>query len=140
MKHVTAVAGILWRNGRYLAAERPAGKIMAGYWEFPGGKVEEGETPDDALIRELREELGITATSAVFWRTIDHINVQGHITLHLFHVPEFTGDPSPLEGQKLAWLDPAVPPARIFLPVDQPLVRELGNGQYPPALRKENPL
>ncbi|CAK7018530.1 MAG: CTP pyrophosphohydrolase [Desulfovibrio sp.] len=125
---ILAVAGILWRNGEFLAAERPEGKIMAGYWEFPGGKIEPGETPYEALCRELTEELGVCVRSAVLWRTITHQYEHGNVTLHVFHVPEFSGEPTPLEGQRIAWTTPEKSTTLNFLPVDEPLLHELAAG------------
>lgn len=66
------VAGILWRGPQYLAVQRPAGKALAGWWEFPGGKVESGEDKAAALIRELDEELGIHAAEPHFWQSLHH--------------------------------------------------------------------
>lgn len=124
-REITAVAGILWRDGKYLAVERPQGKIMAGYWEFPGGKIEPGETPLEALQRELEEELGVTKITASFWRIVTHAYAHGLITLHLFHVEAFHGEPAPLENQALRWLLPTEAPQLKFLPADLPIVAEL---------------
>jgi len=125
MKQVLAVAGILQREGTFLIAERPAGKIMAGYWEFPGGKPEEGETLPQALERELVEELGITVTAAEHWRTVSHRYAHGQVTLHVFFVSSFTGEPAPLEGQALRWVTPSEALSLKLLPVDFPLVRDI---------------
>ena len=125
---IRAVAGILWREGRYLAAQRPAGKIMAGYWEFPGGKIEEGETPVSALRRELAEELDTRCANAFFWQQVEYAYPHGYVVLDLFHVTRFSGEPRPLEGQALRWVSPEEAPAMDFLPVDLPLVRLLQQG------------
>lgn len=122
---IAAVAGILWRNGEFLAVKRPAGKIMAGYWEFPGGKIESGETPVAALRRELDEELGIAVVAALPWRTVTHTYGHGRVTLHVFHIPRFSGEPAAMEGQRLSWMRPGEAKKRKFLPADLPLIEEL---------------
>jgi ADP-ribose pyrophosphatase len=125
MREITAVAGILRRSETFLAVRRPEGKIMAGYWEFPGGKIEPGETACEALARELLEELGITNIIATFWQTITHIYDHGQITLHVFFVDEFTGEPASLENQAIRWTTWADADQLGFLPADKPLVREM---------------
>lgn len=101
---VNVAAAVLQRlDGSYLLAQRPKDKIWAGYWEFPGGKVESGETVKDALIRELREELGIEVVTAYPWLT--RIHAYPHATVHLrfFRVTEWTGELYPHEGQQFSW-------------------------------------
>lgn len=73
MKTKLVVAGILWRGNEFLAAQRPDGKPHAGYWEFPGGKVEKGEDLETALIREMQEELGVTPLVMKAWKTVRHV-------------------------------------------------------------------
>ena len=72
MQHIEVAAGIIWRGKRFLASQRLSDKPLEGYWEFPGGKLEAGESPLDALKRELAEELGIGVRQAVFWKSLDH--------------------------------------------------------------------
>jgi 8-oxo-dGTP diphosphatase len=95
-------------DGRVLAAQRPAGKPMAGLWEFPGGKLLAGETPEAALIRELREELGIdTESSCLAPLTFASHGYDGfHLLMPLFVCRVWRGQPSPREGQALRWLRP----------------------------------
>lgn len=121
------VAGILWRGERYLANQRPPGSNHAGAWEFPGGKLEAGETPEMALARELREELGVRVTRAAFWRTLTHTYAVPARTVHLyfFHVTGFDGEPQGREGQQLRWVTPAEALELPFLAADTDLVREL---------------
>ncbi|MCC8193184.1 MAG: 8-oxo-dGTP diphosphatase MutT [Deltaproteobacteria bacterium] len=125
MREITAVAGILRRNGEFLAVRRPEGKVMAGYWEFPGGKIEPGETPFTALRRELEEELGIRVDTADFWQTSTHAYAHGRVTLHVFLVRTFGGEPAPMENQELRWVTPQEAQRLNFLPADLPILREL---------------
>lgn len=104
---VSAVA-LIDPDGRVLLAERPAGKSMAGLWEFPGGKVEPGETPEVALVRELQEELGIdTWTSCLAPLTFaSHTYDDFHLLMPLFACRKWDGIVTPQEGQRLAWVKP----------------------------------
>lgn len=118
------VAGIVWRADRYLAVRRPEGTHMAGYWEFPGGKIEAGETPEQALARELLEELGICVAGSRPWRESVHRypDLQVHVFFHM--VDAFEGQPVPREGQSMSWVKPAEN-ALPFLPADLGVVEEL---------------
>lgn len=102
---VVAVA-LIDSEGRVLLAQRPEGKSLAGLWEFPGGKVEQGETPEAALIRELAEELGIeTKSSCLAPLTFaSHSYDDFHLLMPLFACRRWTGIPTPQEGQNLAWV------------------------------------
>lgn len=127
MIHV--VAGIIWREGRFLGVKRPEGKAMAGFWEFPGGKVEPGEDAVRALLREVREELGLSASSPEFWREKIHEYPDFTVRLSFFHIRDFDGVPRPLEGQELRWLTPAEAALLPFLEADVDIVKELaGHG------------
>ncbi len=101
---VSAVA-LIDIEGRVLLAQRPEGKSMAGLWEFPGGKVESGETPEAALVRELHEELGIeTWNSCLAPLTFaSHSYEDFHLLMPLFACRKWNGIPQPKEGQTLAW-------------------------------------
>jgi len=105
---VSAVA-LIDADGRVLLAQRPEGKSMAGLWEFPGGKVEPGETPEAALIRELKEELGIdTWQSCLAPLTFaSHAYPEFHLLMPLFACRRWQGAATPREGQTLAWVRPA---------------------------------
>jgi 8-oxo-dGTP diphosphatase len=105
---VSAVA-LIDVDGRVLLAQRPAGKSMAGLWEFPGGKVEVGETPEAALIRELEEELGIdTWASCLAPLTFaSHSYDDFHLMMPLFACRKWNGTPQAREGQVLKWVKPA---------------------------------
>ena len=109
MKTVLVVAvALIDAEGRVLLAQRPEGKSLAGLWEFPGGKVELGETPEAALIRELREELGIdTWQSCLAPLTFaSHSYDDFHLLMPLFACRRWEGIPTPQEGQNLAWVRP----------------------------------
>ena len=119
---VSAVA-LIDVDGRVLLAQRPAGKSLAGLWEFPGGKVESGETPEHALIRELQEELGIdTWASCLAPLTFASHSYDGfHLLMPLFACRKWAGTPQAREGQTLKWVRPhdlrkyPMPPADIPL-------------------------
>ena len=109
-----AVAVLQKPDGSFLLAQRPAGKEYAGYWEFPGGKVESGETPHDALLRELREELGIEVETAYPWLTRVFTYPHATVRLNFFRVTKWKGVPHPHEGQQFAWQ-----PSLSFCPLPQ---------------------
>jgi len=101
---IDVAVGILMKpNGDVLLGQRPAGKPYSGYWEFPGGKVDLGETILDALKREFMEELGIEVLSADEWCGVEHVYEHAHVRLHFFISREWRGEPQSLEGQAFAW-------------------------------------
>ena len=101
---IDVAVGILMKpNGDVLLGSRPEGKPYAGYWEFPGGKVEAGEAVLDALKREFAEEIGVQLLSAEPWCGVEHVYPQAHVRLHFFISREWQGEPRALEGQQLAW-------------------------------------
>ncbi len=93
-------------DGTFLLAQRPPDKIWAGYWEFPGGKIESGETPHHALVRELREELGIEVQTAYPWVTCVYTYPHATVRLNFFRVTAWSGELHPHEGQQFAWQPP----------------------------------
>jgi 8-oxo-dGTP diphosphatase len=97
-------AGVVLRpDGKVLLAQRPPGKPYAGYWEFPGGKLEPGETPAHALGRELTEELGLTVVRAAPWFVQEFVYPHAHVELNFFRVFEWRGEPHGHDGQAFAW-------------------------------------
>ena len=120
-----AAAVILRPDGSFLLARRPAGKLYAGYWEFPGGKIEAGEAPAAALARELHEELGIDVTRACPWITRLHTYPHGTVRLRFFRIFSFRNDPQPREGQSIAWQRLDAPMAEPMLPANAPVLASL---------------
>ena len=120
---VSAVA-LIDRDGRVLLAQRPEGKSMAGLWEFPGGKVEGGETPEAALVRELHEELGIeTWNSCLAPLTFaSHTYEDFHLLMPLFACRKWNGIVQPKEGQTLKWVYPKDFSKYPMPPADIPLI------------------
>ena len=120
---LVAACALVDADGRVLLAKRPQGKPLAGLWEFPGGKVEAGETPEAALIRELKEELDIDVTAKCLapLSFASHSYPEFHLLMPLYVCRRWEGDIAPLQGQQLAWVraqklaDYAMPPA------DEPL-------------------
>lgn len=103
-----AAAALFDTDGRVLLAQRPAGKAMAGLWEFPGGKIESGESPEQALTRELAEELSITVSESDLtpFTFASHTYEKFHLFMPVFSIQKWRGTPVPNEGQELAWVAP----------------------------------
>jgi 8-oxo-dGTP diphosphatase len=114
-------------DGRVLLAERPEGKSMAGLWEFPGGKVHAGETPEAALIRELKEELDIDVTASCLapFTFASHGYPEFHLLMPLYVCRKWHGSVTPREGQRLAWVRPTRLADYAMPPADKPLVAML---------------
>jgi 8-oxo-dGTP diphosphatase len=120
---LVAACALIDSDGRVLLARRPEGKPMAGLWEFPGGKVEAGERPEETLIRELREELGITVSEPCLapLTFASHAYAEFHLLMPLYVCRRWEGMVAPQEGQELAWVrasrlrDYDMPPADIPL-------------------------
>ncbi|MCK9538767.1 Nudix family hydrolase [Dokdonella sp.] len=120
------VAGVLRdAHGRVLLAERPPGRHLAGLWEFPGGKIEPGELPVDALARELREEVGLVVESARPLISVPHRYPDLQLVLHAWQVTAWSGRPRAHEGQRLAWLDPAALDPAHMPAADHPVIGAL---------------
>jgi 8-oxo-dGTP diphosphatase len=123
---VVAVA-LIDVDGRVLLTQRPLGKVMAGLWEFPGGKVHDGETPEAALIRELKEELDIDVAEACLapLTFASHRYERFHLLMPLYVCRRWAGTMTPREGQALAWVRPARLDDYAMPPADKPLVAVL---------------
>ena len=121
---LVAAGALVDVDGRVLIARRPPGKAMAGLWEFPGGKVHEGETPEIALIRELQEEIGVDTRQSCLAPIAfaSHTYDDFHLLMPLFACRVWQGTPQPLEGQELAWVRPARLGDYPMPPADIPLV------------------
>jgi 8-oxo-dGTP diphosphatase len=124
---LVAACALIDADGRVLIAERPAGKSMAGLWEFPGGKVDPGERPEDALIRELKEELGIVVKEACLapLTFASHTYEDFHLLMPLYVCRRWEGTVAPHEGQRLAWVRPNRLKEYPMPPADVPLISHL---------------
>ena len=120
-----AAAVIQRADGAFLLAQRPVGKVYAGYWEFPGGKIEPGEAPHAALARELHEELGIDIGESYPWITRVYTYPHGTVRLQFRRVLEWAGDPHPREDQAIAWQQAGRPMAAPMLPANAPVLASL---------------
>jgi 8-oxo-dGTP diphosphatase len=118
-----------------LLGQRPAGKVYAGYWEFPGGKIEPGEAPVAALQRELREELGIEVERAYPWLTREYDYAHAAVRLRFFRVVRWSGAPHGRENQRFAWQLPDAVSVDPLLPANAPILRAL---QLPPVYAISN--
>jgi 8-oxo-dGTP diphosphatase len=123
---VEVAAGVILKpNGDFLLAQRPAGKAYAGYWEFPGGKIEPGETVAQALARELHEELGLDVRIVHPWLTREYHYPHASVRLHFCRVTGWSGEPQGREGQSFAWQRPDGLTVSPMLPANGPILRSL---------------
>jgi 8-oxo-dGTP diphosphatase len=123
---IEVAAAVLERpDGRFLLAQRPAGKVYEGYWEFPGGKVEPGEDVERALARELHEELGIDVEQAYPWIVRVYTYPHGTVRLHFFRVTRWRGEPHPREEQAIAWQRRGAITSAPMLPANAPVLAAL---------------
>ncbi len=126
MRRIEVAAAVILRDdGRFLLAQRPAGKVYAGYWEFPGGKIEDGESAEDALGRELHEELGIEVERAYPWITRDYDYAHAAVRLRFFRVVGWRGEPHGKEDQGFAWQSTRELTVSPLLPANGPVLGAL---------------
>jgi 8-oxo-dGTP diphosphatase len=128
LREVVDVAVSVLRDarGRVLLAQRTPRQVAAGYWELPGGKIDAGETAAAAAARELREEIGVHARSLEPWFVYEHQFPTKRVRLHFFRITQWDGNPHGIEGQQLAWVDPAQPQVAPLLPSNVRALAVLG--------------
>ena len=122
---VQVVAALLWEHGRFLACQRPAHKARGLLWEFVGGKVEAGESMQDALIRECREELCVLVSVGEIYMQLVHEYPDLTVQLTLFHASIVSGTPKLLEHNAIAWITPAEIPNYDFCPADEEILKKI---------------
>ena len=123
--HYQVTAGLIRHQGCLLIARRPAGKHLAGLWEFPGGKQEEGETLEECLVRELKEELGLEIVVGELFMSVEYEYETKFITLHCFQCSLLQGTPAGLEGQETHWVRMDELKGFVFTPPDQKVIEKL---------------
>ena len=119
------VAALIWDNGRFMICQRPAHKARGLLWEFVGGKTDPGETMEEALIRECREELGITVSVGDVYMQVIHDYPDILIRLTLFHCTIAEGTPKLLEHNDLKWILPSQIPEFDFCPADEDILARI---------------
>ena len=124
-KVTEVVAALIWDGERFLACQRPAHKARGLLWEFVGGKVEPGETLEEALIRECREELDITLSVKDIFMEVDHVYPDLTVHLVLFNATIAEGTPKMLEHHDIRWILPSEIPQYDFCPADEEILKKL---------------
>ena len=119
---VEVVAGLIWKEGKFMICQRPENKASALLWEFVGGKVESGETREDALIRECREEIDVTVKPLTVFCTVDHVYPDITIRLILFNAVIEEGEPKMLEHNDIKWITPQEIDEYEFCPADKEIL------------------
>ena len=122
---VQVVAALIWREERFLICQRPADKARGLLWEFVGGKVEEGETPEEALVRECREELGISLAVDDVFMELEHTYPDITILLTLYNASILSGEPKKLEHNDIRWITPEEIDDYAFCPADEDILKNL---------------
>ena len=127
---IAVVAALLVRDGKLMIAQRPAGKHMAGKWEFPGGKIEKGETPERALERELWEELGVKTQTGRIYHAIHHSYPEKDILLLFYRSRLIEGEPRPIEEADIRWIEEAQIRDFDWAEADAPLIDLIENDGF----------
>lgn len=128
---IKVVAAVIEKQGEYLLIRRPKGGFMGGYWEFPGGKIDPGETSPQALVRELREELGVTVEPGRLVETVRHSYPEKRVELEFYEARLTDGDPRLIEPAGIGWFAPEEMPCLPILPADLGVVSRLGGASAP---------
>jgi len=126
---ITVVAALIAHEGKILITQRPAGKAYGGFWEFPGGKIEDGESPEAALERELREELGIRTVTGAILDAAAHTADGWNLLILYYRSRWVSGKVVGLEGQSIQWGAPGELSQYRFLPADRALIEKLARGE-----------
>ncbi len=129
--HYDIAVGLVWKRGRLLIARRPENGLLGGLWEFPGGKIEDGETPEDAARRELREELGIRIEVGELECRIRHAYSHFRVTLHAYHARHVAGEPRPRGATAWRWVEPPRLAEFAFPAANRRIILRLGDA--PPS-------
>ncbi|TQV75265.1 8-oxo-dGTP diphosphatase MutT [Aliikangiella marina] len=127
MKHIQVVAAVIVKNDHVLIARRPLDKHKGGYWEFPGGKIETGESHEEALVREIAEEINIRIEAPQLFERIDFDYPEKSVSLNFFLTEAFSGEPEGLEGQAIKWVAWPELANYQFPEANQPVVKKLQN-------------
>ena len=127
---IAVVAGLIVRDGRLMIAQRPHGKHMAGKWEFPGGKIEKGETPEAALERELFEELGVKTQTGRIYYAIHHSYPEKDVLLLFYRSSLIEGEPHPIEEADIRWIEEGQLREFDWAEADAPLIDLIANDGF----------
>lgn len=120
-------AGLIWKNGKVLIAKRSEGGHLGGFWEFPGGKLERGESLEDCLEREIEEELGLKIKADKALMTVDYDYGSKMISLHVLNCIQLAGEPRALQCQQIRWVDPLDLKKFTFPPPDMKVIEVLSS-------------
>lgn len=126
-KIINVVAAAIEKDGKFFCAQRPEGKSLGGFWEFPGGKLETGESPEQALIREIKEELNSEIEIVTYINEASYDYDFGTVIMKTYHAKLISGNLELLEHQNSTWLAPNELDTLNWAPVDQPAVELLSN-------------
>jgi mutator protein MutT len=124
-KHLDVAVAIVFRDSKVLVTRRKRGRVLGGYWEFPGGKLETGETLHDCVRREIQEELGILVQPVISFTPVPYQYADKHVTLHAFLCTHESGEPQPLAAEKLRWVTSSELQALTFPPANQQLIEQV---------------